>query len=71
MMSKKKPAEVPLEKLAEEALKEAVAGVIADHKRTGDPIAILRNGKVVHVPADQIEIHETSADYKTSHKKRK
>ncbi len=71
MKSKKKRAEVPLEKMAEEALREAVAEVIADHKRTGDPIAILRNGKVVHVPADQIEIHETCADYKTSHKKRK
>jgi len=57
--------------LAEEALKEAVAGVIADHKRTGDPIAILRNGKVVHVPADQIEMHETRAEYATSLKKRK
>ena len=71
MKSKKKRAEVPLEKMAEEALREAVAEVIADHKRTGDPIAILRNGKVVHVPADQIEIQETCADYKTSHKKRK
>jgi hypothetical protein len=71
MKNKKKRAEVPLEKLAEEALKEAVAEVIADHKRTGDPIAILRNGKVVHVPADQIEMHETRAAYTTSRKKRK
>jgi hypothetical protein len=55
-MSKKKPAEVPLEKFAEEALKEAVAEVIADHKRTSDPIVIWRNGKVVH---GQIELHET------------
>lgn len=55
-MSKKKPAEVPLEKFAEEALKEAVAEVIADHKRTSDPIVIWRNGKVVH---GQIEFHET------------
>jgi len=71
MKGKKKRAEVPLEKLAEEALKEAVAEVIADHKRTGDPIAILRNGKVVHVPADQIEMHETRAEYAASRKKRK
>ena len=71
MKSKKKRAEVPLERLAEEALKEAVAEVIADHKRTGDPIAILRNGKVVHVPADQIEMHEARAEYATSIKKRK
>jgi len=70
-MSKKKLTEVPLEKLAEEALKEAVAEVIADHKRTGDPIAILRNGKVVRVPADQIELRETRAEYATSRKKRK
>ncbi len=70
-MSKKKPAEVPLEQLAEEALKESVAEVIADHKRTGDPIAILRNGKVVHVPPDQIEMHEIQAKYTTSRKKRK
>ncbi len=70
-MSKKKLTEVPLEKWGEEALKEAVAEVIADHKRTGDPIAILRNGKVVHVPADQIEMHETRAEYATSLKKRK
>ena len=59
MTSKKKPAEVPLEELAEEALKEAVAEVIANRKRTGDPIVIWRNGKVVHIPAGQIELHET------------
>jgi hypothetical protein len=59
MMSKKEPAEVPLEKLAEEALKEAVPEVIANHKRTGDPIVIWRNSKFVHIPAGQIELHET------------
>jgi hypothetical protein len=69
--SKKKRAEVPLEKLAEEALREAVAEVIADHKRTGDPIAILRNGKVVHVPADQIEMNETQAVYTPFREKKK
>jgi hypothetical protein len=69
--SKKKRAEVPLEKLAEEALKEAVAEVIADHKRTGDPIAILQNGKVVHMPPDQIKMHETRTEYGASGKKRK
>ena len=47
---------------AEEALKKAVAGTIADHKRTGDPIVIWRDGKVVKVPADQIEARETEAE---------
>ena len=49
--------------LAEEALKKAVARTIADHKRTGDPIVIWRNGKVVKVPADQIEVREPEAEY--------
>jgi hypothetical protein len=71
MKRKKKRVEAPLEKLAEAALKEAVAEVIADHKRTGDPIAILRNGKVINVPADQIEMRETPAEYVASLKKRK
>ncbi len=52
MKGKEKGAKVPLEKLAEEAFKEAVAEVIADHKRTVDSIAILRNGKAVQVPPD-------------------
>ena len=37
--------------LAERALKEAVRETIKDHKRTGDPIAIWRNGKVAKIPA--------------------
>jgi len=49
--------------LAEEALKKAVARTIADHKRTGDPIVIWRDGKVVKVPASQIEVREPEAEY--------
>jgi len=48
---------------AEEALKKAVASTIADHKRTGDPIVIWRDGKVVKVPADQIEVREPETEY--------
>ena len=50
---------------AEEALKKAFADVIADHKRFGDSIVIWRDGKVVKIPADQIEIREDQPDYKT------
>ena len=39
---------------AEKALKKAVAKTIQDHARTGDPIVIWRNGKVVWVPAKQL-----------------
>ena len=36
---------------AEQAMKAAVAKTIRDHARTGDPVAIWRNGKVVWIPA--------------------
>ena len=39
---------------AEQALKHAVAETIRDHARTGDPVVIWRNGKVVWVPAAQL-----------------
>ena len=48
---------------AEEALKKAVARTIADHKRTGDPIVIWRDGKVVKIPADQVEVREPETEY--------
>ena len=40
--------------LAERALKEAVREAIKDHKRTGDPIAVWRNGKVAKISAKAI-----------------
>ena len=39
---------------AEKAMKAAVAKTIQDHARTGDPVVIWRNGKVVWVPAKQL-----------------
>ena len=63
--------EMPMVVRAEEALKKAVARAIADHKRTGDPIVVWRDGRVVKIPADQIEIHEPEAEYKVLDKKEK
>ncbi len=68
---KKELSDIPLEIRAEEAMKKAVAKAIADHKRTGDPIVIWRDGKVVKIPAEQIEIREPVAEYKTLDKKEK
>ncbi|MEA3428231.1 MAG: hypothetical protein U9Q84_03200 [Thermodesulfobacteriota bacterium] len=62
-MKKKDLSDIPIGIRAEEALKKAVADTIADHKRTGDPIVIWRDGKVVKVPADQIEVRETESEY--------
>jgi len=38
--------EVPLHKRAEISLKQAVTNLIAEHKRTAEPLVIWRNGKV-------------------------
>jgi hypothetical protein len=56
---------------AEEALRKAVAEAIAEHRRNGVPIAIWRNGKVVRIPADQIEVREPQVEYAVSRKKGK
>jgi len=56
---------------AEEALRKAVAEAIAEHRCNGVPIAIWRNGKVVRIPADQIEVREPQIEYTVSPKKRK
>jgi hypothetical protein len=39
---------------AEKAIKEAARGVMEDHKRTGRPVIIWRDGKVAKVPASQL-----------------
>ena len=53
----------------EEALRKAVAEAIAEHRRNGVPIAIWRDGKVVRIPADQIEVREPEVEYTVSRKK--
>ncbi|MCX5819144.1 MAG: hypothetical protein NT047_04460 [Deltaproteobacteria bacterium] len=44
-----------LGEMAEEALKKAVARVVEKHRRSGEPLAVWRDGEVVHVPADQLQ----------------
>ncbi len=50
--------------MAEEALKLAVYEAIKDHARTGDPVALWRNGKVVMVPARKVKIKRPRLKYK-------
>ncbi len=38
----------------EKALRIAVANTIEDHRRTGDPIVVWKNGRVVKIPASKI-----------------
>jgi hypothetical protein len=70
-MKKEKGTSSLLAYRAEEALRKAVAEAIAEHRRNGVPIAIWRDGKVVRIPADQIEVREPQIEYTVSPKKRK
>jgi len=67
----KKLSDIPIEIRAEEALKEAVKEAIAEHKRTGDPIVIWRNGKTVLVPPEELEVRESKAEYRVSGKRKR
>ena len=42
-----------LQEKAFKALKEAVREVVEDHKRSGRPLSVWRNGKVVKISANQ------------------
>ena len=46
--------QLPMQKRALMAFREAVDEVVAEHARLGLPIYILRDGKVVAVPAQEI-----------------
>jgi len=49
---------------AEKALKEAVAKTIEDHFRSGDPIVVWKNGKVVEVSPETLCAREARAGYR-------
>jgi hypothetical protein len=70
MKNQKKSPSVLLAYRAEEALKRAVAKAIAEHRRNGTPIAIWRDGKIVRVPPNEIEVRESIVEYKPSKKKK-
>lgn len=39
---------------ADKALKVAVAKVVEDRRKSGDPLVVWRNGKVVKIPANRL-----------------
>ena len=53
---KKELETLPLPLLAEAALKTAVAEAIADHKRSNNPIAVWRQGRVMLIPPRDIVV---------------
>lgn len=42
----------------EQAMADARRDALLDHKRTGDPIVVWQDGKVVWIPADQIVVED-------------
>ncbi len=42
--------------MIDDALREAVRKALLQHKRNGNPIATWQDGKVVWIPADQIQV---------------
>jgi hypothetical protein len=44
-----------LDKMAEKAMREAVRNIVKEHKKTKIPLAIWKDGKVVHVFAHQLK----------------
>jgi len=69
MIRKTNPTGKTLALSAEKAFKRAVAKVIEDHKLTGAPLTIWKDGRVVKVPAEQPSVQESRAEYTA--KKRK
>lgn len=61
----KKPAKSTLTQQAMQALADAVAKVVDDHRRRGIPLALWRNGRAVSVPATEAgALHETATPYR-------
>jgi hypothetical protein len=49
----------PLVALAYRALQKAVAGVVADHRRTRLPLVVSQNGQVVYVDPESVPLERT------------
>ncbi len=51
---------------AMQALTEAVAKAVEEHRRRGIPLAVWRNGRAVSIlPAEAGALHETPSPYRT------
>lgn len=51
----------------QKALRDAVQKAIRFHKLMGQPIVVWQDGKVVEIPADEIQLEETNGDTSASH----
>jgi hypothetical protein len=56
-----RPAQGFLQEEALRAMREAVADVIAEHKRLGMPLIIWRDGKIVEISPEEAEAEYNAA----------
>lgn len=59
---------------AEQALRDAVKGVIEEHRRSGKPLAMMRDGKAVLVPPEEVGlpvVAEAHAEYRTRQRRKR
>jgi hypothetical protein len=62
----KKPTQASLTQQAMQALRDAVAKVVEDHRRQARPLAVWRNGKAIWISAaDTGTLRETPPTYRT------
>jgi hypothetical protein len=62
----KKRTELSLTQKAMQALADAVAKVVEDHRLQARPLAVWRDGKAVWIPAPKAEVlRETPIPYRT------
>jgi len=60
----KKPSKPSLTQQAMQALTDAVARVVADHRRQARPLAVWRDGKAVWISAAEVgALHDSPAPY--------
>lgn len=50
------------------ALRRAARSALLEHKRAGNPVASWKDGRVVIIPAEEIQVEETPADSDGSRK---
>jgi len=58
---KKDHKNMSLGDMAEEALRKVVARVVEEHRKSGEPLAVWRDRKVVRLSADQLQGYDEAS----------